>query len=93
MSTSILYHGFGIRGYQYLKTEYTEGKMIFSIQQEPPKLRCPVCGSAKIIRRGQVEREFKSLPIGKRPVSVVLGVQRVKWDRFCRLSAKIYQGF
>jgi transposase len=78
MSTSILYHGFGIRGYQYLKTEYTEGKMIFSIQQEPPKLRCPVCGSAKIIRRGQVEREFKSLPIGKRPVSVVLGVQRVK---------------
>jgi hypothetical protein len=25
MSTSLLYHGFGIRGYRYAKTEYLEG--------------------------------------------------------------------
>lgn len=78
MSTSLLYHGFGIRGYRYVKTEYSGGRVSFFIRQEPPKLRCSACGSSTVIRRGQVEREFKSLPIGKKPVSVVLGVQRVK---------------
>ena len=28
MSTSLLYHGFGVRGYRYVKTEYVEGGMV-----------------------------------------------------------------
>jgi hypothetical protein len=28
MSTSLLYHGFGIIGYQYIRTEYLEGDAI-----------------------------------------------------------------
>ena len=35
MSTSLLYHGFGIRGYRYEKTEYVQGEIVFSISQVP----------------------------------------------------------
>jgi hypothetical protein len=40
MSTSLLYHAFGIRGYKYSRTEYDNGKVIFSIYQEPETWRC-----------------------------------------------------
>lgn len=78
MSTSLLYHGFGIRGYQYLRAKYIEGKVVFKIGQNPLDLRCSVCGSADVIRRGVVEREFKALPIGNKPVTVALGIQRIQ---------------
>ena len=35
MSTSLLYHGFGIRGYRYVRTEYIEGGVVFTIAQDP----------------------------------------------------------
>jgi len=77
MSTSLLYHGFGIRGYKYLKTEYKGGKVIFTIGQELLDPRCPVCGSFHVVRRGFQERCFRALPIGSRPVRIVLEVPRV----------------
>ncbi len=30
MSTSLLYHGFGIVGYRYIRTKYREGTVIFT---------------------------------------------------------------
>ena len=33
MSASGLYHGFGIRGYQYERTVYAEGGVMFLISQ------------------------------------------------------------
>ena len=77
MSTSLLYHGFGIRGYQYVKTEYIGGKVIFTVCQEVDSLRCPVCGSRHVIRRGSCHRLFLSLPIGSHPVRTSLDIPRV----------------
>ncbi len=34
MSTSLLYHAFGIRGYKYVRTDYPDGQVIFNIRQE-----------------------------------------------------------
>jgi transposase len=78
MSTSFLYHAFGIRGYEYVRTEYQGGQVIFTIQQEPETCRCSACGSHKVISRGQVERRFRSLPIGSRATFVVLPIPRVE---------------
>ena len=50
MSTSLLYHAFGIRGYQYTRTDYQGGQMIFTIHQGPETCRCSACGSARVIR-------------------------------------------
>jgi transposase len=78
MSTSFLYHAFGIRGYQYVRTEYQGGQVIFTIHQEPQTCRCWACGSQEVISRGQVERRFRSLPIGSRPTFVVFQIPRVE---------------
>jgi transposase len=78
MSTSFLYHAFGIRGYQYVRTEYRDGQVIFTIRQEPDTCRCSACGSRKVIARGLVERCFRSLPIGSRATFIVLPIPRVE---------------
>jgi transposase len=77
MSTSFLYHAFGIRGYEYVRTEDQDGRVIFTIRQEPDTCRCSACGSRKVIARGHVERGFRSLPIGSRATFIVLPIPRV----------------
>jgi len=78
MSTSLLYHAFGIRGYHYVHTEYNDCQVTFTIRQEPETYRCSACGSGKVISRGQAERRFRSLTIGSRPSSVILPIPRVE---------------
>src|SRR4051812_11278392 len=78
MSTSLLYHAFGIRGYTYRRTDYQGGRTIFTIEQEPETCRCPACGSPKVQSRGHVERRFRTVPIGQRATFVVLPVPRVE---------------
>ena len=78
MSTSLLYHGFGIRGYRYVRTEYVEGGVVFTIVQDPKTCRCPACGGKNIILKGGVVRRFRGLPIGSKKVTLVFRVPRIK---------------
>jgi len=78
MSTSLLYHAFGIRGYDYTRTRYEGGAVIFSIRQGAETCRCSSCGSARVIHRGQVTRRFRSLPIGGRATFVDLPIPRLE---------------
>ena len=78
MSTSLLYHAFGIRGYEYVRTDYQGGQVIFFIHQEPKTCRCSACGSRTVRPRGRVERRFRALPIGSRATTVVLPIPRVQ---------------
>jgi len=78
MSTSLLYHAFGIRGYQYIRTDYQFGQTLFTIHQDPASCRCSACGSPRVHSRGQVVRRFRSLPIGRRPTFVALPIPRVE---------------
>ena len=80
MSTSLLYHAFGIRGYLYTRTDYQGGATIFTIRQEPETCRCPACGSPEVQSRGQVERRFRTVPIGSRSTFVVLPIPRVEGE-------------
>ncbi|MCX6036700.1 MAG: ISL3 family transposase [Chloroflexi bacterium] len=77
MSTSLLYHGFGIQGYQHVHTKYHDGAIHYRVRQEVFSLRCPECGSYQVKRRGLVMRRFRTLPIGSKPVWIELAVQRV----------------
>ena len=78
MSTSLLYHAFGIRGYQYTRTDYQGGQTIFSIHQDLHTCRCSACGSNRVRSRGQVERRFRTVPIGSRATLVALPIPRVE---------------
>ncbi len=87
MSTSLLYHGFGIRGYKYVSTRYGNRSVTFTIRQDPSELCCPNCGSKKVVRRGATWRRFRSVPIGLKPVWISMAIQRV----FCLMCSVIRQ--
>ena len=78
MSTSLLYHAFGIRGYRYTRTDYQGGQTIFTIHQDLHTCRCSACGSNRVRSRGQVERRFRTVPIGSRATLVALPIPRVE---------------
>jgi transposase len=77
MSTSLLYHAFGIRGYDYLSTAYEDGHVRFTICQRRHTYRCPVCGAREVAPRGCQQRTFKAVPIGGKPVEITLAIPRV----------------
>lgn len=81
MSTSFLYHGFGLVGYEYVRTQYEGGAVIFSIKRQRGKIRCPVCRSRDIIFRGTISRRFRIVPIGSKRVFLDYEVQRLECKR------------
>lgn len=87
MSTSLLYHGFGLIDQDYLKTEYTGGTVIFYIRTKEERLRCSQCGSRDVIKRGSVQRDFRGVPIGLKPVVFRAKVQRLE----CRDCGSVNQ--
>lgn len=92
MSTSLLYHGFGLHGYQYVRTVYEKGAIIFTITKNTMNLRCPNCNSPNVIRRGTICRRFRSVPIGSTSVFIDLAVQRVEC-MCCNVVRQINLGF
>jgi transposase len=92
MSTSLLYHGWGIVGYQYQRTVYSEGTVMFRIAQDPTTLQCPLCESRKLIRRGASHRRFGTLPIGRKRVVLELPIQRVEC-KSCGAIRQVKVGF
>ncbi len=77
MSTSLLYHAFGVRDYRCMKTEYVEGGVIFMIKRKTGVCRCTACGSENTWRQGSVTRSFRALPIGRRPVTLRAEIPRL----------------
>lgn len=77
MSTSLLYHAFRLVGYQYVASSFREGRVTFRIRQSREQLRCSACGSSNVWSQGTVNREFRTLPIGSKPVVLQFAVPRV----------------
>ena len=77
MSTSLLYHAFGIVGYHYVNQSFEGGEVAFRIEQPRERHRCSACGSAEVWDQGGSEREFHAVPIGSKPVVLKLKVPRV----------------
>ena len=92
MSNSLLYHGFGVRGYQYNRTDYREGAVTFTISQPRESYRCSQCGSKDVIGRGGHDRRFRTLPIGGKPVYLSFWVPRVEC-RDCDSIRRVKIGF
>jgi transposase len=92
MSTSLLYHAFGLVGYRYVRQEFRKGQVIFHIEQPRERLRCSNCGSADVWAQGSVDRTFHLTPIGSKPVLLQFAVPRVHcFD--CGLVRQVKLGF
>src|SRR5947208_2703615 len=72
MSTSLLYHAFGIRGYHYTRTDYQDGRTIFTIHQEPDTCRCSACRSPQVQHVRHVAIDEIAIAKGHRYLTVVL---------------------
>lgn len=78
MSTSMLYHMMGIRGYRQVSEKYENGGMTVTIAQDRATCRCPQCQSSNVILKGGTWRLFRGIPLGRRPVWVRFRVPRVQ---------------
>ena len=87
MSTTLLYHGFGIGGYRHVGQTFVAGHTMWRIEQPRDQLRCSHCGSAEVWTQGGVERFIRGLPMGQRPTVFQLQVPRV----VCLSCGKIRQ--
>jgi transposase len=92
MSTSLLCHGFGISGYRYIRTDYREGDVIFTISRKEFSIRCSVCKSKNIIEHGSLPRWLRCLPIGKKATYMKTEVHRVEC-RDCKAIRQSDIGF
>jgi len=77
MSAGLLYHILGVRGYRLLKEKIVSGGMAFHIALDRSKVCCPACGSTHVWLKGSLEREFRSIPIGRKKVTILLEVPRI----------------
>ena len=87
MSTSILYHAFGVHGYEHIKTVFKEGRVMFTVRHKRASDRCSGCGCWNVIRHGNQERTFRTVPIGSKPVLLQVAIPRVE----CRACGIIRQ--
>lgn len=78
MSTSFIYHAFGLQGYDYVRQSFIAGSVILWIRPKAKLIRCPRCKSFKVIKRGSAERWLRTVPIGFKPVWLAVDVPRVQ---------------
>ena len=77
MSTPLLYHLFGVRGYHVIGIEPQQGKTLVSIEPRRKKLCCSACGSWQVSTAGGVVRHLRSVPCGRRAVWFVVNIPRL----------------
>jgi transposase len=88
MSSSLLYHGFGIRGYRYVATQYEHGQIVMRIEPPRESLRCPCCRSAHVHVIERFRRCWRALPIGSKKVWIEMDVPRVECQS-CRARRRV----
>lgn len=92
MSTTLLYHGFGLRQYHYVKTDVTAGNICFHIEPRDEWVRCPQCKDFRVKRKGTVLRCIRILPIGGKEVFVRTAIPKVSC-KSCDIEQQIKIGF
>jgi len=78
MSTSILYHGFGLKGIEYRATRYEGKYIVFESEMTSRNIVCPECGHDTVIFKGSKWREFLMPPMGRKRCLLDLLIHRVQ---------------
>lgn len=91
MSTSFIYHAMGLQGYEYVHQKFEGGSVILRVKPKWRLLRCPACNSKQVTRRGLYFRKLRSLPIGRKPIWLLIEVPRV-WCSACNCVRRISTG-
>ncbi len=76
MSAAVLYNLFGLRGYEFVSAEFHSGLTVMEIRHGT--LRCAVCRSKNVTKSGTIPRVLRHVPIGSKPLLLLLDVRRVE---------------
>ena len=77
MSTSLLYHAFGLKAYKYIRADYLNGAVFFHVKKKEAYQYCTNCRSRDVTFAGRTERIWHSLPIGLKPTIIVGHLHRL----------------
>jgi transposase len=92
MSTSFVYHALGLRDQFYKRTRFLRGAVIIEVFPKPEAIRCPECHSRSVTKRGTIQRDIRTIPIGSKPVLLRAIIQRI-WCPFCQFVRQIKLSF
>jgi hypothetical protein len=81
MSSSLLYHAFGIRGYRYVATRYVQGEIFVRIEAPRESLCCAACGGRHVHVVERFRRWWRTVPIGAKGVWIEMFVPKVECQR------------
>jgi transposase len=87
MSTDLLYHGFGIHGYEHVSSTFEDNEITLTIRHKRASLRCSACRCWNVVLHGQKQRWFRTIPLGRKPVWLDVAIPRVE----CRKCGAIRQ--
>ena len=73
-----MYHLMGIREQECTCAKYNGQVAVIHVRTRKDKLYCARCGSSHVTRSGVVERDFRSVPVGSKPMVVRMAVQRLE---------------
>ena len=77
MSTSFIYHALGMSGYEYVSQKFHAGCIIIHVRPKWRIVRCPVCKSRIVIRKGSCIRKLRTVPIGQKPIWLEVEIPRI----------------
>jgi transposase len=86
MSTSILYHAFGLKGIEYKSTHFIADRIVISAEMNDQWVRCPRCGCRHTSFKGRKHRWFYMSPIGRKKCILDLTLHRLK----CRTCSALW---
>jgi transposase len=92
MSTSFIYHAFGLRDYYYKTTRFIGGILTFEITPKPEAIKCPECDSRSVIKKGSIKRDIRTIPVGSKPVILRTVIQKI-WCPICQFVRQIKLSF
>lgn len=78
MSTSLLYHAYGISGVKYLSTEHREGEVIFKTEMDRKAIQCPQCKSQSFHYKGKKYRRLRMVPFGRKKCFLEVMMHRIE---------------
>ena len=77
MSTTLMYHAFGLKAYRYMRAKYVSGAIFFHVKKKEAYQYCTNCKSRDVTFAGRVKRIWHSLPIGLKPTIIVAHLHRL----------------
>ena len=86
MTTSLLYHAYGISEVEHRSTKFKGGEVIIRAEMRRESIKCPRCKGFKGIFRGRKTRRLHLPPFGKKKCFLDLILHRVQ----CRSCNHLY---